>query len=701
VARSRLRTPRGEIDVEVVGSRTVVTRGVLVDITPMRQAISALRASEELNRTVVATLAEGIVVLDGAGTAVTWNESALVLLGDRLETLAEALAHSDGRVELEAGGRQLVICHQPLNTPGGGTVCSIEDITERLAAEGRLREERDRAQRYLDVASTIIVVVGTDGRVELVNRKGCEVLGREECALIGADWFATVVPAGERGDARHAFARLMASPAEHEERFESTVVTQDGDERLISWHSALLTDADGAVAGVLRSGEDVTDHRLAEEQVRYLAYHDKLTGLANRTLLEEHLAMAVARARRNGTEIALLCFDLDGFGLVNDSLGHTAGDEVLRLTAQRVRDVTRANDLLARPGGDEFVLLLSDLDQGAAEAATVVGRLIRDSLAPAFRVAGAEFHLGASIGVSLFPQHADNADDLLRRADVAMEQAKRRGNGPAFFEPAAVDARTRLSLSARLRRALERDEFVLHFQPVFSPEDERLRGAEALIRWEDPERGLVGPGEFIPAAEDCGLIEGIGEWVLDALCRQAHDWQTAGAPPIRLSFNLSPRELRRADIVPSIIERVSAYGLDPGRFCVEVTESSAMSQPGRTGALVRDLHEAGFELAIDDFGTGHSSLTRLRELPFHVLKIDRSFLAPVPHDPQAGAIVAAVLTLAKALGMTTVAEGVETAAQQAFLVQEGCPLVQGFHLGRPVPAAQLADLLRRDARFSR
>jgi len=435
-----LSTPRGTLDVEVVGARTVVTNGVVVDVSPMRDALNALRASEELNRTVIAALAEGIVVLDAKGAPVMCNESAHALLDGRPDLLRDRLEPADARTELEIDGRSLVVKQRPLTTPGGGTVCSIEDVTDRLTGERRLREERDRAQRYLDVASTMMVVLVLDGRVQLVNRKGCEVLGCDEDDLLGTDWFARAVPSGERGDARAAFDRLLAVPAEHEERFESVVVTSSGEHRLIAWRSALLTDAHGTPVGVLRSGDDVTDHRQAEEQVRFLAYHDRLTGLANSTLLEEHLALAVARARRNGTAIALLCFDLDGFGLVNDSLGHAAGDEVLRETARRVAGVTRAHDLLARPGGDEFVLLLSDLDDAPVDAATVVGRVIRDSLAPAYRVAGADFHLSASIGVSLFPDHADSADDLLRRADVAMEQAKQRGSGPAFFEPAAVDA---------------------------------------------------------------------------------------------------------------------------------------------------------------------------------------------------------------------------------------------------------------------
>jgi EAL domain-containing protein (putative c-di-GMP-specific phosphodiesterase class I) len=274
-----------------------------------------------------------------------------------------------------------------------------------------------------------------------------------------------------------------------------------------------------------------------------------------------------------------------------------------------------------------------------------------------------------------------------------MQQARRRGSGAAFYEPDEVDARTRLSMTSRLRRALERDEFELYYQPVCAPAGGPLLGAEALIRWNDPEQGLVLPADFIPAAEESGVIESLGEWVLDRLCRQAREWSVFGPLP-RLSFNLSPREIRRPRLVPDIIERVVSYGLDPRSFCVEITESSAMAQPERTTAMVADLHAAGFALAIDDFGTGHSSLTRLRDLPVQILKIDRSFLRPVPEDPQAAAIVAAVLGLSRALGMTAIAEGVERPEQAAFLVDHGCPLAQGYLLGRPVPASVIAERLR-------
>ncbi|CAA9507294.1 MAG: diguanylate cyclase/phosphodiesterase (GGDEF & EAL domains) with PAS/PAC sensor(s) [uncultured Solirubrobacteraceae bacterium] len=565
-----------------------------------------------------------------------------------------------------------------------------------LGADSRGVHGLESAVVDLLTNGTMIVVIGPDGRVRAVNPPACAMLGRGEAELLGSDWFEVAVPPGERGEARDTFQRLVRREDDPESRFQARVVTASGEERVIAWRSALLLDDEGGVDGVVRTGDDVTTYHLAEQRAEFLQHHDPLTGLPNRRLLEEHLALAVARARRNETSIAVLYLDLDGFALVNDSLGHAAGDEALRMTAQRLRDVTRANDVIARPGGDRFVFMLSDLEDGPLDAATVVGRLIREALARPYRVAGAEFHLSASIGVSVYPEHADNADDLLRRAEMAMQQARRSGSGPAFYEPDAVDSRTRLSMTSRLRRALDRDEFELHFQPVFATGDQTMLGAEALIRWNDPEQGFLLPAHFIPTAEESGVIEGIGAWVLDALCKQAREWSAYGPLP-RLSFNLSPREMLRSGLVPDIIERVVSYGLEPSSFCVEITESSAMCEPERTSAMLRDLNEAGFVLAIDDFGTGHSSLTRLRDLPVQILKVDRSFLAGVPTDPQAGAIVAAILGLGRALGMTTIAEGIETPEQLAFLVEHRCDMAQGFLLGRPAPAADLTEVLRRGA----
>ncbi len=732
--RNLLSAPFGERVRSARADAQLVSRGVVVESGPQNRARQALRAAERMSRAVVDGLEEGVVVTDAELRPVSWNASALRILGVSAERLqAEGfvgpagggLRYEDGRpvtsgdnppsralrqgapvrttlrrsdADPDAAERWITILARPIGGAHGttrqGVVCTFADVTNSVEAERRLREERDRAQRYLEVASTLVVVLDSHGRVELVNRQGCELLGFEEHELLGRDWLEMVVPPADRLDARLAFLRLVSGVEPPRESLETFVQTKDGEGRKIAWRNAVLRDAEGAITAVLRSGEDVTERRKAEAQVTFLAYHDRLTGLPNRALLEEQLTRDLTRARRSGSAVALLYFDLDNFKLVNDSLGHTAGDAVLRETAERVSELTRTGDVLARQGGDEFLLLLDCSNTSAGgEDPRVIAQLAGDRVAAAlerpFEISGAEFHVGASIGVALFPEHGDDPETLFKCADAAMYQAKRAGGGTvAFFEQTSTDARHRLSLTSRLRRAIDEGELRLHYQPIVRIADGTLDAVEALVRWEDPVSGLMPPGTFIPVAEETGLIDGIGAWVVDALCAQAAQWAQEGFAP-RLCFNLSPRQLRRPDLVASIADRIASYGLDPGQFCAELTETAVLSDQRRHRSLLSELHEAGLTIAIDDFGAGHSSLGRLRDLPVQVLKVDRSFLERVPDDTGSTAMVAAVLELAKALDMTTVVEGVETQAQLDFLLAHDCPLVQGFLLGRPVPADQL------------
>ena len=713
----------------------LVSRGVVVESGPQLRARQALRAAERLSRAVVDGLEEGVMVTDAELRPVSWNASALRILGAGPEQLAAdgllsgaigTLRYGDGRpvtsgdnpprralrqgspvratlrrtpAEGAAGERWITVLARPIGGAHGtarqGVVCTFADVTSSVEAERRLREERDRAQRYLEVASTLVVVLDAQGRVELVNRQGCELLGFREEDLLGRDWLEMVVPTDDRLDARLAFLRLVSGVEPPGETLETFVRTKTGEQRKIAWRNAVLRDAEGTITAVLRSGEDVTARREAEAQVTFLAYHDRLTGLPNRALLEEQLTRDLTRARRSGAPVALLYFDLDNFKLVNDSFGHTAGDEVLRETALRVSELTRTGDVLARQGGDEFLLLLdcTNAEAGGATDPRAVAQIAGDRIAAArerpFELSGAEFHVGASIGVALFPEHADDPESLFKAADQAMYQAKRAGGGTvAFYEPRASDARQRLSLTTRLRRAIDEGELRLHYQPIVRASDGSLAALEALVRWEDPEEGLIPPGAFIPVAEETGLIDGIGAWVVEALCRQAVAWAAEGFKP-RLNFNLSPRQLRRADLVGSIAAQIASHRLDPAQFCAELTETALLSDARRQRSLLTELNEAGLAIAIDDFGAGHSSLGRLRDLPVQVLKVDRSFLARVPEDAGSAAIVAAVLDLGRALGMTTVVEGVEQPEQLAFLRAHDCPLVQGYLTGRPVAAEQL------------
>lgn len=564
---------------------------------------------------------------------------------------------------------------------------------ETRRVEAALRFERDRAQRYLDVAATIIVVVDNAGRIELVNRKGCDIIGREEADLIGEDWIDLSMPEHERVAARRVFTQLVSGELDSVEEFETSVIAADGDVRTIAWHTTLLRDGDGRIMGTLAAGDDVTERRRSEQQIAYLAYHDALTGLPNRILLEEHLTLALARTRRTQDELTLLHIGVDNFKLVNDSLGHAAGDDLLRRLAARLQESVRATDLLARVGGDEFLLLLADVPEDAGAVAERVAAQIIDALAEPFLLGGAEFQVTASIGIAAAPRDSYDAETLLNHADSAMYQAKQVARGGwAVFSAGERDPLERLSMSARMRRALNNDEFLLYYQPIFELADGALQGVEALIRWRDPERGMVPPGDFIPIAEETGMIESIGDWVFRAVCEQQVAWAAKGFFP-QISFNVSPRQLRRLDFTDRVALHLLETGADPLKLTVELTESSTLQDPAAADPILRQLHDYGLRIALDDFGSGYSSLSRLRDMPVETLKIDRAFMREVPENREAAAIVTAILRLSRALGRTAVAEGVETDAQRQFLQAERCQLAQGFLLARPLPPEDVEGLM--------
>jgi diguanylate cyclase (GGDEF)-like protein/PAS domain S-box-containing protein len=570
---------------------------------------------------------------------------------------------------------------------------TVAVLDETRRSEREAREERDRATAYFELAGALLVVISPDARVQLANRRAAAVLGWSEQEMAGRDWFEDFQPPEDREAGRAAFGRIISGEIDALES-ESRVLTRSGEERLVRWHCSALRDGGGELVSVIGSGEDVTERSEEEAQVAYLAYHDRLTGLPNRTLLEEHLALGLARARRANTSVALLYMDLDDFKLVNDSLGHAAGDRVLVQVAERLRKALRASDLVARQGGDEFLLLVTDIEGDAREAAEAVAASMAEALEGPFEVQGAEFHIGASIGVSVFPRDAHDTDTLLRHADAAMYQGKRGERGRVtFYAEEGRDALRRLSMATLLGKAVAHDEFVLHYQPIVALADGSIDHVEALVRWCDPERGLVMPGDFIPVAEETGLIDSIGDWVLGEVCDQLLAWRGQGLDP-SVSFNVSPRQLRRGNIVEQIGERLARAGVEASSLVLEITETAAMGDaPERVERVLGELSEMGFRIAIDDFGAGWSSLARLRALPVQMLKVDRSFLIQVPDDPVGCAFVRAVVEFGESVGLTTVAEGVETEAQREFLLGAGCGCGQGFHLGRPVSAEEAAGLL--------
>jgi len=575
----------------------------------------------------------------------------------------------------------------------------ITDVTATRIAEAALAESEERNRGVVQALEEGLLVYGDDGRAVSCNAAAARILGLSEEQLIGVH--AGQWPIGmtyedgspltvDNTPSRRAF-QTGVPQRDVVLRFERP----DGEEAWVSVSShPLVREGESAPYAVVTAFSDVTEARRAQEQIAFLAYHDSLTKLPNRALLDEHLTLALARARRSGQAVALLYVDLDDFKAVNDSLGHGAGDELLRRIAVRLRGVVRTSDLLARQGGDEFLILLTDLDGDARLGAEAVAKQVEAALLEPFSIADAEFEIGSSIGISIFPSDASDADTLLRHADAAMYEVKQAGRGGiASYGGDSRHTLARLSLTSKLRRALQRDDFVVHYQPIVEPAGGELRAFEALVRWQDAERGMVGPNDFIPLAEDAGLIEAIGGWVLSAVCAQLREWSDAGLDA-HVHVNVSPRQLRRVDFPTTVREALAAERIDPSALTLEITERAAMLDAERANPVVRALHAMGVRLAIDDFGAGHSSLSRLRDVPVEVLKIDQSFLRGVPDDPQAAAMTTAIIELGAALGMLTIAEGVSSEAQREFLVARSCSLAQGFHFAKPLAAQEATERLR-------
>ena len=564
--------------------------------------------------------------------------------------------------------------------------------------------------RYRALVEQIPAIVytadfGADGAWSYVSPQIEEILGYTPAEWMADPelWYQHLYP-----DDREIAMDQEARAAETGERLASEyrMVTRSGDVVWFRDDAVVVSDAAGRPITMQGVMYDISDRKRAEQELAFLAYHDKLTGLPNRQMFEELLSLAIARAKRNDLAVAVLFVDLDDFKLVNDNLGHAAGDQLLQQVAERLRAAVRETDIVARQGGDEFLILLSDMErvresplhserenpQLVAEAAA--GRIC-DSLAAPMSVAGAETYVSGSIGISLYPTVASDVHTLLKHADAAMYQSKRAlPGGFMVFSPTAHASQDRFALATGLRRAVELRQWELHYQPLMDLRDARMMGVEALVRWRDPQGGLVPPGDFIPLAEEMGLIAAIGDWVLESLCAQGRSWRDAGLR-LELNFNLSPRQLWQSDLVKRIMEHLHEAGVDPGDVVIEVTESAAMTDPERTQRILTDLHDRGLRLAIDDFGTGHSSLARLKHLPIETLKIDRSFVRDLPDDRDAAAMVRAMIQLADGLGIRALGEGIETEDQWRFLQDAGCTLGQGFLFSRPVPAEEIPGLIRR------
>ena len=443
---------------------------------------------------------------------------------------------------------------------------------------------------------------------------------------------------------------------------------------------------------------DVTQATVAEQQVQQLARYDSLTGLPNRNMFTHELERAVTKAQRSDGNFALLFIDLDRFKTINDTLGHAAGDDLLKVMASRLAALLRGADLVARLGGDEFVVLIDACVE--PEALSQVASRLLAVLSEPLALAERNVQVSASVGISLYPSNGTDAATLLKCADTAMYQAKARGkNNFQFFTPELTRRATNhFALESGLRQAIERKELRLHFQPKFHAQSGALTGVEALVRWQHPQRGQLAPGEFITLAEESGLIVPIGRWVIEESCQQMRRWRDEGFDPVRCAVNLSVRQLASNTLTDDLLGALASARLEPGALEVEVTESLLMADPDRAQLVLQRLHAMAVHIAIDDFGTGHSSLSYLKRFPAQTLKIDRSFISGLPADQDDAAITEAVVAMAHRLGKAVVAEGVETEEQLRFLRGIGCDEVQGYLLGRPVPARELSQRLGPVAR---
>ena len=565
--------------------------------------------------------------------------------------------------------------HRAADGSVAGVVGIVHEVTERKRAE----EENERLAAFPREAPNPVLECDADGRVVYANpaasRLAAELGARIERAL----------PGGHGDLVRGALAGGAAVGA--------VEVRVEG--RILSWsyhpHPPL--------AVVHLFAEDVTARRAMEDRLRHEALHDPLTGLPNRRLLMERLTGALERGRRRGGGTALLFLDLDRFKLVNDSLGHPVGDQLLVAVAERLRAAVRPADTVARFGGDEFVVLL-DGAPGTDAAIRLADAVQREVSAPV-GLGDLEVFTTASIGIAVAGAHADGPEALLRGADAAMYRAKSRGPGRWEVYDRAMHARSlaRLRMETDLRRALDRGEVTAHFQPIVSLASGRIRGVEALARWRHPARGWVQPDEFVPAAEDTGLILELGRVVLSEACRRARAWPDAGGDGVEVSVNLSVRQLAQADLVEQVRRTLEESGLSAARLRLEITESVLVADPAAAAATLRRLKELGARVVMDDFGTGYSSLAALHRLPIDGLKVDRSFVGAMGKDGRAGQVVASVLAMARGLGLEVVAEGIERDDQLAGLRLLGCDAGQGYLFSPPADADAIQALLSSDRRW--
>jgi diguanylate cyclase (GGDEF)-like protein/PAS domain S-box-containing protein len=573
-----------------------------------------------------------------------------------------------------------------------GVISVITDVTRYKQTESALEASEARFRVLTESTIDLISVVDGDGTISYQSGALRNLLGFDPADTVGKSVFDLV----HRDDAEHvraAFRRILET-RQLTEPVEFRLRHRDGSWRTFeSLGTNCLTNPH--IRGIVWNSRDVTDRKVIQQRIQHLAYHDNLTGLPNRGLLQDRLARSIARAERAGRKVAVLFIDLDNFKNINDTLGHDVGDELLRQVSRRLSECVRLEDTIARQGGDEFIVLLDNLEDG--RNASLVAQKILNSLRQPLILGGTEQHVSGSVGIALYPEDGRDAQTLMKNADTAMFHGKSLGKNTYQYFTAQMNiaVKRRMTLESALRRAVIQKNFVLHYQPQIDLATGEIVAVEALVRWKTEDSGTVMPGDFIPLAEETGLINEIGEWVLREGCRQAREWQDMGlSKERRMAINLSARQFSDKGFLDMVNRVLADTGLAPQCLELEITESQVMKQTEGMIQLLNKLSEMGVQLAIDDFGTGYSSLSYLKRLPIEKLKIDQSFVRDITVDPNDTAIVVAIINMAHSLELETIAEGVETAGQLALLKAKGCQVGQGFFFATPLPAHELYPLLK-------
>ncbi len=662
---------------------------------------------ENLQDTYYRTDAEGRVVRVSASIQDLLGYTSEEILGMKL---ADLYVDPDGRAQflaaLQAAGGSIkgyeaalrhkngtavwVASHSRFLRDGQGNIQGVEGVARDMTGPRRAQEKMLTLAGAVEQTADMVMITDRGGVVEYVNQAFCDITGFSADEVIGK--LPNIMKSGKQGDAYYAklWEGILTGKV-----FNGVLVNKRKNGSLYYEEKTItpFKDGRGRITHFVATGRDITERMQTQERLQYLAYHDVLTKLPNRALLTERLDQATSRSRRHGGRMALLFLDLDRFKVINDTLGHDFGDRLLQVLADRLRQCVREEDTVARLSGDEFAILLENV--GAIEDVAEVARKVLNVFGRPFEVFDRELFVTTSIGISLFPGDGDTGKTLLKHAYTAMYRAKDGGRNAYQFYSAEMGAAAleRLTLETNLRRALERNEFMLHYQPQLDMKQKKVIGVEALLRWNHPERGLISCGDFIPMLEETGLIVPVGEWVIKTAYRQICELRQAHGQPLRLAINLSPRQFHSVNLMAKIMEAARDVCIDPSQVEFEITESLLMTGATATLDILSRLSDLGYRFAIDDFGTGYSSLAYLKRFPISTLKIDRSFVRDIPGDRDDTAIVNTIVAMARSLDMEVTAEGVETEDQAASLRAFGCDSYQGFLFSHPLPLEELRAFL--------